>query len=190
MKWPRIRSRRTTAVSPWIGIIAREVEFSRGRPRQVFHAVEQADYVGIVALTRAGKIPIVRQYRPALEAFTWELPAGLVDGGEDPLESCRRELLEETGLTARAVHRLGDTSPCTGRLSNRIHSFFVEAGERVAEFEPEPGVAVKLVPPAEIARMIRAGKFVSQLHIGTLLLAELNGFIALPRTVRRARKRR
>jgi len=190
MKWPRIRSRRTTAMSPWMGVIAREVEFSRGAEPQTYHAVEQADYVGIVALTRAGKIPIVRQYRPALEAFTWELPAGLVDGNEDPIESCRRELLEETGLTARTIHRLGDKSPCTGRLSNRIHSFFVEAGERVAEFAPEPGVAVKLVSPAEIARLIRNGEFVSQLHLGTLMLAELNGFIALPRKARRARKRR
>ena len=189
MKWPRIRSRRTTAVSPWMGIIAREVEFSRGEAPQIYHAVEQADYVGIVALTRAGKIPIVRQYRPALEAFTWELPAGLVDGNEDPLESCRRELLEETGLTARAIHHLGDKSPCTGRLNNRIHSFFVEAGERIAAFQGEPGVTVKLVSPAELARMIATGAFVSQLHLGTLLLAEQHGFLVLPRKARRPARR-
>ena len=190
MKWPRIRTRRTTKVSPWMGIIAREVEFSRGASPQTYHAVEQADYVGIVAITRGGKIPIVRQYRPALETFSWELPAGLVDAGEDPLESCRRELLEETGLTVCAIHRLGDKSPCTGRLNNRIHSFFVEAGERIAAFEPEPGVTVKLVSPAEIARMITSGTFVSQLHIGTLLLAELHGFLALPRKAVRRRPRK
>src|SRR5258708_14360892 len=79
MKWPRIRSRRTTAVSPWVSIIAREVEFSRGAAPPTYHAVEQSDYISIVALTPSGKIPIVRQYRPALEAFAWELPAGLVD---------------------------------------------------------------------------------------------------------------
>src|SRR5262249_6431221 len=137
MKWPRIRSRRTTAVSPWVSIIAREVEFSRGAPPQTYHAVEQADYISIVALTRGGKIPLVRQYRPALEAFAWELPAGLVDPGEDPADGCRRELMEETGFTARAVHALGENSACTGRLNNRIHNFFVEAGERAAAFEPE-----------------------------------------------------
>ena len=106
MKWPRIRSRRTTAVSPWVSLIAREVEFSRGAAPQIYHAVEQADYISIVALTSAGKIPIVRQYRPALEAYAWELPAGLVDPGEDPAEGCRRELMEETGFTARAIHAL------------------------------------------------------------------------------------
>jgi 8-oxo-dGTP pyrophosphatase MutT (NUDIX family) len=181
MKWPRIRARSTTEISPWMSIIAREVEFARGEPPQTYHAVEQADYIAIVALTRGGKIAIVRQYRPALEAFAWELPAGLVDPGEAPAECCRRELLEETGLTARAIHVLGENRPCTGRLNNRIHSFFVEAGDRVAAFKPEPGVEPKLVSPAEIVRLIRAGEFVSQLHIGALLLAELHGFLALPR---------
>ena len=51
MKWPRIRSRRTTTVSPWMSIIAREVEFARGEAPQVYHAVAQADYIAIVALT-------------------------------------------------------------------------------------------------------------------------------------------
>jgi ADP-ribose pyrophosphatase len=184
-KWPRIRARHTTTLSPWVGIMAREVEFKRGDPAQVYHAVEQADYISIVALTPSGNIPIVRQYRPALEAFTWELPAGLVDPGEDPAEGCRRELLEETGLTARAIHRLGAHSPCTGRLNNRVHSFFVEAGNAAAGFTPEPGITVKLVSPAEIVRMIKRGEFIAQLHVGALLLAELNGFLRLPKATQR-----
>jgi ADP-ribose pyrophosphatase len=188
MKWPRIRSRNTTVVSPWVSIVSREVEFARGAPAQTYHAVAQADYISIVALTPAGKIPIVRQYRPALEAFTWELPAGLVDPGEEPADGCRRELLEETGLTARAVHLLGEHSPCTGRLDNRVHTFFVEAGKQIAGFEPEPGITVKLVSPAEIVRMIRAGDFMAQLHVGALLLAELGGFLVLPKRAQRRRK--
>jgi ADP-ribose pyrophosphatase len=185
MKWPRIRARSTTTVSPWMGIIAREVEFSRGAGVHTFHAVDQADYVSIVPLTLEGKIPLVWQYRPALEAFSWELPAGMVDAGERPIDCCRRELLEETGLTARRIHPLGENSPCTGRLNNRIHSFFVETGERVADFEPEPGLTVKLVSPAEVVRLITAGDFASQLHLGALMLADLHGFISLPRKVRR-----
>jgi ADP-ribose pyrophosphatase len=188
-KWPRIRSRRTTAVSPWMKVIAREVEFAPAAPAQVYHAVGQADYISIVALTPAGCIPIVRQYRPAIEDFSWELPAGLLDDGEDPAQGCRRELFEETGFPARVVHRLGETSPCTGRLSNRIHSFFVETAARAKSFEPEPGITLKLVKPAELARLIRNGEFESQLHIGALLLAELHGFLTLPRAAPRQRRR-
>ena len=189
-KWPRIRSRRTTAVSPWMKVIAREVEFAPAAPAQVYHAVGQADYIAIVALTPAGRIPIVRQYRPAIEDFSWELPAGLVDDGEDPAQGCQRELFEETGFPARVVHRLGETSPCTGRLSNRIHSFFVETAARAKSFEPEPGITLKLVKPAELARLIRDGEFMSQLHIGALLLAELHGFLTLPRAAPRPRHRK
>lgn len=183
MKWPRIRNRDTTSISPWVRIIAREVEFRPGEAPQIYHALEQADYVSIVAVTPDGKLPIVRQYRPAIESFTWELPAGLVDPGERPADTCRRELLEETGLLARAIYPLGENSPCPGRLNNRIHNFFAEAGDRVAGFKLELGLDVKMASPAEVVRLILSGDFVSQLTIGSLMLAELHGYLALPRSL-------
>jgi len=181
-EWPKIRSRRTIPISPWMDVIAREVEFTAGAEPQVYHAVTQLDYLAIVPLTREGLIPIVRQYRPAIEAFTWELPAGLVEQGEDPAAACSRELLEETGYPARAIHSLGPpAAPCTGRLSNRVYSFFVETGERVAGFTPEPGMTVALKSPAELSALIKAGGFVQQLHLGALLLAEFGSFLTLPK---------
>jgi ADP-ribose pyrophosphatase len=178
-QWPKIRSRQIIAISPWVKMIAREVEFAPNEPTQVYHAVEQQDYLAIVAVTPDGRFPIVRQYRPALEAFTWELPAGLAEPDEDLAEGCRRELLEETGYTTRAIHPLGAAAPCSGRFSNRIHSFFVETGARVDEFAPESGMTVELATPGELAAMIKSGEFVSQLHLGALLLAELRAFISL-----------
>jgi 8-oxo-dGTP pyrophosphatase MutT (NUDIX family) len=177
-EWPKIKSREIVKVSPWVEIIAREVEFTPGKT-EVYHAVKQQDYLAIVAVTPSGQFPIVRQYRPALESFTWELPAGLVDPGEDPAEGCRRELLEETGYPTHAIHPLGIAAPCSGRLSNRIHSYFVATGERVADFVPEPGLDVRLVTPAELVDMIKSGEFVSQLHLGALMLAETRSFIKL-----------
>jgi 8-oxo-dGTP pyrophosphatase MutT (NUDIX family) len=177
--WPKIVSRRTTKVSPWMEIIEREVEFAQGAKHQLYHAVGQQDYIAIVAVTGDGRVPIVRQYRPALERFTWELPAGLVDKGEQPDACCKRELLEETGFAAKAVHALGAYAPCTARLSNRVHSFFVEAGERASAWQPEAGIELKLVTPAELGGLILAGEFALQLHIGALLLAGLRGFIDL-----------
>ena len=176
--WPKIRSRNIQPVSPWVELVAREVEFSPGQI-ELYHSVKQQDYLAIVALTPSGEFPIVRQYRPALESFTWELPAGLVEPGEDIAEGCRRELREETGYSTRAIHPLGEAAPCSGRLSNRIHSFFIETGDREADFVPEPGVGVKLVTASELVAMIKSGEFVSQSHLGSLLLAELRSFITL-----------
>jgi ADP-ribose pyrophosphatase len=175
---PKIKSREIMKISPWVEIIAREVEFSPDRT-EVYHAVKQQDYLAIVAVTPSGQFPLVHQYRPALESFTWELPAGLVDPGEDPAEGCSRELLEETGYPTIAIHPLGSAAPCSGRLSNHIHSYFVATGERVADFVPEPGLDVRLVTPAELVAMIKSGEFVSQLHLGALLLAEMRDFIKL-----------
>jgi len=180
-KWPKIRACRTTSISPWMDVIAREVEFAPGEPPQTYHAVGQRDYLAVLARTPDGRIPIVRQYRPAVEAFTWELPAGLLEQTEDPAAACVRELMEETGYPARAIHSLGaPAAACTGRLSNRIHSYFVEAGERVADFTPEPGITVALKSPAELVAMIKAGEFVQQMHLGVLMLAQLRNFLNLP----------
>jgi ADP-ribose pyrophosphatase len=178
-QWPKIKSRQTIKISPWVDIIAREVEFSPGEPTQLYHAVGQLDYLAIVALTPDGRFPIVRQYRPALEAFTWELPAGLAELGEDPAEGCRREMLEETGYPTRVIHPLGTAAACTGRLSNRIHSYFLQTGERIDNFVPEPGLSVELATPSELMAMIKSGEFIQQMHLGALLLAELRSFIVL-----------
>ncbi len=176
--WPKIKSRRTIAISPWMKIIEREVEFTEGAAPELYHAVDQQDYIAIVALTPEGRIPIVRQYRPAAERFTWELPAGMTEKGERPAATCRRELLEETGFPALAVYELGGFAPCTARLSNQIHSFFVECGPRSGA-APEAGIEVRLVTPVELAALIRSGDFTLQLHIGAILLAGMAGYLDL-----------
>jgi 8-oxo-dGTP pyrophosphatase MutT (NUDIX family) len=189
MDWPRILTRRVTKVSPWVELVEREVEFSPDAPPQTYHALGQNDYVAVVALTPGGQIPIVRQYRPAIESFSWELPAGLLDRDEDPAQCAARELMEETGFPAKAVHALGAAVPCTARLPNRQHTFFVETGER-AGATVEPGITLKLVAPAELAGMIVDGAFTSQLHIGSLLQAGLHGFLDLAALPVGARQRR
>jgi ADP-ribose pyrophosphatase len=179
MAWPKIVSRRTERVSPWFELIERGVEFDKDAPRELYHSVGQPDYIAIVARTPDGMIPIVRQFRPAVEAFTWELPAGTIDEGETAQESCRRELLEETGFPARTVHALGSYAPCTARLSNKVHSFFVETGPRDKQFPGEAGIEVRLVTQQELVALIRAGEFVLQLHIGALMLAGMAGHLEL-----------
>jgi 8-oxo-dGTP pyrophosphatase MutT (NUDIX family) len=177
--WPKITARRSTTISPWMTVIERSVEFTQGAAAELYHAVGQQDYVAIVARTPEGLIPIVRQYRPAVERFTWELPAGLVDPGETAIDTCRRELIEETGFPARSVHPLGTYAACTARLSNHVHSFFVETGERDDAVAIEVGIEARLATPSELGTLIRTGEFVLQLHIGALMLAGIQGHVEL-----------
>jgi 8-oxo-dGTP pyrophosphatase MutT (NUDIX family) len=102
-----------------------------------------------------------------------------VDKDETPADACRRELLEETAFPAKKVHELGCYAPCTARMSNRVHSFFIETGPRVDPPTTEAGIELKLVTPRELAVLILAGEFVLQLHIGALLLAGMRGHLDL-----------
>jgi ADP-ribose pyrophosphatase len=170
---PKILSRQETRLSRWVTLVQKEVESAPGGGRETYHCFAQADYVVILARTPAGLIPIVRQYRPAVEAYTWELPAGLLEPGEDPEDACRRELEEETGLEAQSVTCLGIYYADTGRLENRQHVFCAQTSEPKPDFAPEPGMSVAYVSVERLRDLIRAGQFRHQLHIAVLLLDEL-----------------
>jgi 8-oxo-dGTP pyrophosphatase MutT (NUDIX family) len=156
------------------------VEFAEHETPEIYHAVKTADYVMVLGVTVDGRIPLVTQYRPAIEAFTLELPSGLAEPDEGPAATASRELLEETGYPASSLVALGSTVPDPGRTSNRAHSFFAELGERIPNFDPEPGIVPSLVTPAQLADLVRDGTFNVQLQLGTLFQAALRGLFQLP----------
>jgi ADP-ribose pyrophosphatase len=168
-------TRHETSLSPWVRLVTRTVQLAPDRAPEVYHSLAQADYVTILARTPDGRIPIVQQYRPAVDALTWEFPAGLRDGDESPEDTCRRELKEEVGLEARSIRNLGSYYPDTGRLENRLHVFWVDTGDPAPGFVPEPGMAIELVSFATLRTYVLSGRFQHQLHIGALALAQLAG---------------
>lgn len=167
----RIVARRATRLSPWVTLVETDVESPAGVA--TYHGLAQADYVGVLARTPAGLIPIVRQLRPAAGEETWELPGGLVDDGEEPAATARRELLEETGLAARRLVALGSHWAEPGRLANRHHAFFAECDEQAPGFIAEEGVSVRFVDMDELRRMAAAGELSNLLHVAVLALYEL-----------------
>lgn len=172
----RIISRSETRVSPWVRLVENTVELTPERAPERYHCLAQADYVCVVARTASGRIPLVAQFRPAVGAEVWELPAGLLEAGEDPESCCRRELFEEAGVVATRVQNLGSYYPDVGRLENRIHVFTAETGDPDSAFAAEPGMTVTLVTPAELRERILTGRFLQQLHLGAFALAQLHGF--------------
>jgi ADP-ribose pyrophosphatase len=171
----RILSRAETVVSPWVRLVEKTVEFGHGEPPQTYHCFAQADYVVAIARTPSGRIPIIRQFRPAVNCETWEFPAGLLEVGETPESCCRRELQEEAGLTVTTAHSLGAFFPDTGRLENRIHVFVADSSEPDPAFVPEAWLSVAFVSPSELRDRILGGSFIHQLHLGALALAYLKG---------------
>ncbi len=106
-----------------------------------------------------GSLLLVRQYRHAARQSLWELTAGTLDPGENPLNAARRELLEETGYVARSWKHLFDFYPSPGLLGERMHLFEARGLERrKARPEADERIRVKRFTRPELRSMLRLGK--------------------------------
>jgi ADP-ribose diphosphatase len=140
-----------------------------------YYSLKLPDYAAVVALTEKREVLLVRQYRPAVERFTLELPSGLVDSGESPGEAARRELFEETGYDATDVEVLQPMTTDNGRLSNRIWACFATGVEPVRGRTPEAGIEVITCSLPNLWRAAADGHFDHALHLAILLAAVLKG---------------
>ncbi len=93
--------------------------------------------VAVLPLHDDGTVTLIRQLRPAVQEFLLELPAGRLSPGEEPEACGRRELLEETGLSARQFKSLGYLYPTPGICDERIH-LYLATGLTQGESEQEP----------------------------------------------------
>lgn len=177
--WPKVVGSRCTVVSPWLKVIERDVQFFPQARADTYYAIGQPSYLAAVAVTREERLLLVRQYRPAIERYSLELPAGLLEDNESPAEAMVRELLEETGYSSRSIELIGKTATCSSRISNTMYSFFIQAGERMVDFVEEPGVSVSSVTPIELRDLIVSGEFAEQTHLGVLALAACKGLISI-----------
>jgi ADP-ribose pyrophosphatase len=94
-----------------------------------------------------------------------------VEENEAPADAMVRELLEETGYRTKSIVEIGRGATSAGRIDNVTHSFFIAAGERVADFVEEPGVAVSLASALELRGLILSGEFAEHTHLGVIALA-------------------
>src|SRR5690606_3289270 len=87
--------------NPWINLTEFQVLNPAGKPG-IYGKIHFKNLaIGVVAIDDADQIVLVGQYRFPIDKYSWELPEGGGPLGTDPLDSAKRELLEETGLVAR-----------------------------------------------------------------------------------------
>ncbi len=87
--------------------------------------IEEVEHPGaalIIPFLR-GKIVFIRQYRPVIGKYIWELPAGTLDEGETPYACAKREVVEETGYGVRNLRKLGYIYTTPGFCNEKIHIF-------------------------------------------------------------------
>lgn len=133
------------------------------------------DAVAVVALDERDRVALVRQYRHPVGERLWELPAGLCDvPGEDPVDTGRRELVEESGLEADQWRPVIEIVPSPGFSTERVHVFLATGLRRVTRppaADEEADMELAWVPFEETVEMILDGRMVNGIAVAGILAA-------------------
>lgn len=126
--------------------------------------------VVVLPLLGDGRIVLIRQYRHAVGQFLWELVAGHKEPNESPVAGAHRELLEETGYTAKRVRKLLEYFPSPGLLGERMDIFLAEGLTKgKAQPEEDEKISQKIVTLREAEKWVRSGKIRDGKSIAGLL---------------------
>ncbi len=120
------------------------------------------------------KIVLIRQYRPVLEDYLWELPAGKLDGLEEPVNCARRELEEETGFIGGEMEYLGMIHTTPGFTDEKIYIFSCECSKKgELNLDDDEHIEVHLLEIDDIRRLYLDKKISDAKTLAGLLFAKI-----------------
>lgn len=117
--------------------------------------------VAILPILNDGQILLIRQYRHPVKRVIWEIPAGLLEEGEDPAGAAQRELREETGYRAGVLERGPSFFPSPGFCDEEIHVFIgKDLAQDPMDCDDDEFVRVESVSLEKALSMISSGEIV------------------------------
>ncbi len=155
---PFVRITRTHSLRPEDGRQAR------------FYRLHFPDWANVFAITPENEVVFVRQFRQGISGFTLELPGGVMDPGEDPLEGARRELREETGFTSDEWIQLEPIHPNPAIQDNRCYTFIAKNARRTqpTEFDTDEELEVVPIPLHEIRERTLRGQVTNAIIVAAI----------------------
>ena len=155
---------------PWLTARRDRLELPDGRIIPEYYVLEYPDWVNVIAITKDGQFVMERQYRHAARKISLELPCGVMEEGETPLEAAQRELLEETGFGGGQWKKLMELSPNPSAMSNTTHCFLAIGVEKIAEqhLDETEELSVLFMTKEEVKRMLNENQICQALMVAPL----------------------
>lgn len=162
--WHVVASR-VTYQDHWLKVRTDDCLMADGRAVESYHVLEYPTWVNVVALTHAGQIVLVREYRHGAGRVIAGLPAGSVEPGDaSPLVAICRELREETGYAAAEFIQIGCTYANPANQTNMVYSFLATGLDKMEEQSLDPTEDIEVVHEDFAALARRVGDGGLQMH--------------------------
>lgn len=158
--------------NPWIAVDHREVLTPAGAPGIYGIVRFKRRAVGVLPIDEAGNVHIVGQWRPPLDEYSWEIPEGGADPGESAEATARRELKEETGLSADRLIPILKMA-LSNSVTDERAEMFLALGLNAGEAKPEDTevLAHKVMPFRAALGLAVSGAFTDSMTVAALLRA-------------------
>lgn len=155
MKWLTL-SRHYISRKPWFTARVDKVQLPTGAVIDEYYVLEYPDWVNTIAITEEGQFVFVRQYRYALGKTVNEICAGVCEEGEEPIDSAKRELMEETGFGGGEWRHWMDISANASTHTNLTHCFLAKGVKRIGTQHLDRGedIEVRLFSRDEVYAML------------------------------------
>ncbi len=138
-----------------------------------FEIIEHGGSVVIIPVDSNGNMLLVRQYRHATGQDLLELPAGTLDGDEDPKVCAAREIREETGMQAGTLTKLGDFYLVPGYSTEFMHVFLATGlRHNPLDADDDEFLSIESIPVAEVIQMADRGEIPDAKSLAALFLAK------------------
>lgn len=172
MKHWTIQHSRYILKDKWITVRADSCVTEHNVLVEPYYVLEHADWVHIVAFNHQNEVLITQQYRHGTQCVCTEIPCGVMEAGEKPLEAAHRELQEETGCTVETMTQVGQFYANPSNQTNTVHCFLAQGTVVTGEthFDDSEDILSEFVPIEQILEMIAEGTFSQGLHIASLYL--------------------